>query len=77
MKEVLTLFDKDRLIKLHIQGHSNSFIAKELMISRPTVIKYVKQYKKDQHELNHVNTHDERNEIILRSSSVPNKSQTL
>ncbi|WP_317327185.1 helix-turn-helix domain-containing protein [Turicibacter sanguinis] len=40
---MLGLLDKNLLIKLHLQGLSNTAIANELKISRPTVIKYVKQ----------------------------------
>ena len=45
---MLGLLDKNLLIKLHLQGLSNTAIANELKISRPTVIKYVKQYQLDQ-----------------------------
>lgn len=42
------LDNKNLLIKLHLQGLSNTGIANELKISRPTVIKSVKQYQLDQ-----------------------------
>ena len=44
---MLKLFDKDLLIKLHLKGYSNQEIANQMGISRPTVIKYVKQYNQE------------------------------
>ena len=54
---MLGLLDKNLLIKLHLQGLSNTAIANELKISRPTVIKYVKQYQLDQDMLRRSRNH--------------------
>lgn len=71
MKEVLKLFDKDLLIKLYLKGYSNQEIAKQIGISRPTVIKYVKQYKQELEELEKATTVEEKEAIIIKSSSPP------
>lgn len=69
---VLTLFEKDLLIKLHLRGLSNTAIAKQFKISSPTVIKYVTQYEQNLRELEQAETLEEKEEIIIRSSSAPN-----
>ena len=48
---MLLLMDKAAIIKLHNEGRSNRWIAKELNISRSTVNKYVHRYEKDQKKL--------------------------
>lgn len=65
---MLGLLDKNLLIKLHLQGLSNTAIANELKISRPTVIKYVKQYQLDQAMLEAAETIEEKEAIIIKSS---------
>ena len=71
MKEVLKLFDKDLLIKLHLKGYSNQEIANQMGISRPTVIKYVKQYNQELVDLEKATTMEEKEAIIIKSSSPP------
>lgn len=68
---MLGLLDKNLLIKLHLQGLSNTAIANELKISRPTVIKYVKQYQLDQAMLEAAETIEEKEAIIIKSSEKP------
>ncbi len=68
---MLGLLDKNLLIKLHLQGLSNTAIANELKISRPTVIKYVKQYQLDQDMLEEAETIEEKEAIIIKSSEKP------
>ena len=71
---MLSLFEKDTLIRMHLQGFTQQEIAKELKISRPTVSKYVKQYEKDLQQLQEADTVAEKEEIIIRSSSAPKYS---
>ena len=68
---MLKLFEKDRLIKLYLQGRSQQDIAQELNISRPTVSKYIRQYEKDLKDLEEANTLEEKEAIIIRSSKAP------
>lgn len=74
MKEVLKLFDKDLIIRLHLKGYSNKEIANEMGISRPTVIKYVKQYNQELDALDKATTLEEKEAIIIKSSSAPKYS---
>ena len=68
---MLKLFEKDKIIRLHLKGYSNQQIATEMKISRTTVIKYVKLYNQQAQELDVVTSDAEKNAIIIRSSSAP------
>ena len=68
---MLKLYQKDLLIKLHLKGYSNQEIATQLGVSRPTVIKYVKQYKQELKEIELADTTEAKEAIIVKSSSAP------
>ena len=48
---MLTLEKKEKMIRLYLKGLSYTDIAKEIGMTRQTVSKYIKQYEKDQQEL--------------------------
>ena len=68
---VLTLEKKEKMIRLYLKGLSYTDIAKEIGMTRQTVSKYIKQYEKDQQELELATTAEEKEQIIIRSSAKP------
>lgn len=68
---MLTLEAKNKMIQLYLKGLSFTAIAKEIGMSRQTVSKYVKQYERDQSELESARTSEEKEAIIIRSSAKP------
>lgn len=71
MKDVVKLYQKDFIIKLHLKGYSNQEIAKQTGLSRPTVIKYVKHYKEELQAIELAETPEEKESIIIQSASAP------
>ena len=57
---VLTLEKKEKMIRLYLKGLSYTDIAKEIGMTRQTVSKYIKQYEKDQQELELATTAEEK-----------------
>ena len=68
---MLTLEKKEKMIRLYLKGLSYTDIAKEIGMTRQTVSKYIKQYEKDQQELELATTSEEKEQIIIRSSAKP------
>ena len=63
---VLTLEKKNKVIRLYLKGLSYTDIAKEIGMTRQTVSKYIKQYEKDQQELELATTAEEKEHIIIQ-----------
>ena len=63
---VLTLEKKEKMIRLYLKGLSYTDIAKEIGMTRQTVSKYIKQYEKDQQELELATTAEEKEQIIIQ-----------
>lgn len=61
---MLTLEKKEKMIRLYLKGLSYTDIAKEIGMTRQTVSKYIKQYEKDQQELELATTAEEKEQII-------------
>jgi Transposase and inactivated derivatives len=68
---VLNLSQKNKVINLYIQGKRNSEIARIVGLSRPTVIKYVNEYKKNQAILETTIIEEEKEKIIIQTSKKP------
>ena len=65
---VLNLSQKNKVINLYIQGKRNSEIARIVGLSRPTVIKYVNEYKKNQAILETTIIEEKKEKIIIQTS---------
>ena len=68
---MLNLFEKNKIITKYIKGIPKAEIARETGISRPTVIKYIKQYEKNQEWLEKAVTIEEKEAIIESGSRKP------
>ncbi|WP_317327196.1 helix-turn-helix domain-containing protein [Turicibacter sanguinis] len=60
---------KEKMIRLYLTGLSYTEIAKEIVMIRQTVSRYIKQYEKDLKELESATTTQEKEQIIIRSSA--------
>ena len=68
---MLTLMQKDEIIRLYLQGFNISEIERETGITRPTIRKYVNEYEYYQQAIKEAKTDEEREELIIQSNAKP------
>lgn len=68
---MLNLMDKNKLIKLHLQGYNISEIHRMTGVSRPTVRKYINEYEAYVVAIDQAPTLEMKEEIIIKSNAKP------
>lgn len=68
---MINLEKKDKIIRLYLQGESKSEISRIVNASRNTVRKYISEYERYHNLIEHAESAEEKEELIIKSNSKP------